>query len=358
MSFTIVLALLLSLIVISAWLRAPQEESAAPEKTIKQSRLFIAGIDQSRLALSAQVKKSGVTDIVAVAPGVVRSISVQTGQTVAAGQTVALLTNDYASGASEIQKVQTRLQTDFANDTFSIEKRIVELEKKIAKEDATKGDHATELVVKQQKLELERLRLAKKSAALNLALAERSDAALRPRALSAGTVEHVAVRPGDLVTIGTVLMTLRNSAGAASLEAAIPKKTASYLIDSGIAELAFDGEINVLSQGYVGGGENALGLVTATYPLAPTLAERLPQNGYVALHLPLVSTAETGFLVPIDAIRSAADKTSVVVMEADHYTVEKIVLLGETVGTSVIVESGLESGESLVMNPMFCREKD
>jgi multidrug efflux pump subunit AcrA (membrane-fusion protein) len=352
MSFLVVLVVLFGIIALSVWFRAPREEGAAPEKAVKQSALFITGKDQSRLTLSAQVKKSGVTDIVALTPGVVRSVAVRTGQMVAAGQAVALLTNDYASGASEIQKAEARLRTDFSNDTFSLEKKIADLEKKTAKEDATKGDHATELVVKQEKLELERLRLAKKSSALDLALAERSDAALRPRALSAGTVEHIAVRPGELVSAGTVLMTIRNAGGTASLEAAIPKNTAFYLVDSGIAELAFDGEMSVLSQGYIGHGENALGLVTATYPLAPKLGERLPQNGYVALHLPLVSTTETGFLVPIDTIRSAADKTSIVVMHPDHSTTERTVLLGETVGTSVIVRSGLEAGESLVLSPI------
>lgn len=349
-SFIIVLVLLFGVIALSAWFRAPQEEGAAPEKAIKQSPLFVAGSDQSRLVLSAQVKKSSVIDIVALAPSVVKSIAVRTGQSVAAGQTVALLTDDYASGASEIQRAQARLQNDFVDDTFSLEKKIAELEKKIVKEDPTKGDHATELVVKEQKLELERLRLAKKNAALNLALADRNDAVLRPKTLLSGIVEHIAVRPGELVSAGTVLMTIRGTSDASTLEAAIPKTTAFYLVDSGIGEIAFDGETTVLSQGYIGSGENALGLVTATYPLATQLADRLPQNGYATLSLPLVSTADTGFLVPIDAIRSASDKTSVVIMQPDHVTTEKTVVLGETIGTSVVVKSGLDTGDTIVMN--------
>ncbi|QQR78672.1 MAG: hypothetical protein IPJ68_00065 [Candidatus Moraniibacteriota bacterium] len=203
--------------------------------------------------------------------------------------------------------------------------------------------------MKNLKLELERLRLSRSSSALDLALAERNDAALKPKSLISGTVEYIAVRPGELVSAGTVLMTIRSQAQATTIEATLPKATADALVDTGIALIqTVDGSI-ALSQGYISRSENADGLVVATYPLPASVANTVAQNSYVTLELPLRSETERGFLIPIDAIRSAASGNSVVTMNANHQTTEINVTLGETIGASVVVKSGLEKSNALVL---------
>ncbi|QQR78661.1 MAG: hypothetical protein IPJ68_06360 [Candidatus Moraniibacteriota bacterium] len=70
----------------------------------------------------------------------------------------------------------------------------------------------------------------------SLALAERNDAALKAeKSLISGAVEYIAVRPGELVSAGTVLMTIRSQAQATTIEATLPKATADALVDTGIA---------------------------------------------------------------------------------------------------------------------------
>lgn len=350
LSFIVVLVILFGTVVFAHTLRTKEEATTTPEKAIKTAELFVVGDNQTETTVSAQVKKSGVTDIVALTPGIVKSISVKTGQTVGAGQTLALLTSDYGSGSAELVKEKARLGTDYTERNFALEKDIIALQKEIAEDDGSKSKDEEKAALKALKLELERLRLGRSNAAIDLALAERSDAALRPKSLVTGTVEYIGVRPGDLVSAGTVLMTVRGNATNATLEAALPKATADTLIDSGIAILEEGNTEVVLSQGYVARSENTLGLVMATYPLPMELAKTLTHNDFVTLRLPLRGTIEDGYLIPLDAIRSAADKTSVVVMDENRVAKEVAVTLGSTIGSSVIVTSGLENGAQIILN--------
>ena len=349
-SFIVIVALLFGVIAVASTLRAPEEAEALPEQSVKTSRLFETGIDGSRLSVSAQVKKSSVVDIVALTPGVVKSIAVRPGQSVVSGQIVATLTADYASGAAALAQERAALQTSLTERTYKIEKEIIDLQKEITDDDSAKSDAEEDLAKEQRRLELERLKLSRETARIDLALAQRSDATLRPRALVKGTVEHIAVRAGDLVSAGTVLMTLHASATGSTLEAAFPKKLADTLMEAGIAELTADGETHTLSQGYRAKSETAAGLVIVTYPLSDTLSDSFAQHDYVTLSVPLVASYRTGYLVPIDAIRSTSKETSVVVMDTDHLTHDRTVVLGETVGASVVVKSGLERGDLVVLD--------
>jgi len=350
-SFVVALAALLGIIVLSSALRAPEEVAETPAQTVKGSRIFIAGTDKSQMTVVAQVKKADTVDIVALAPGIVKSVAVRTGQSVAPGQTLASLTTDYASGATALSQERARLQADLTERSYSLEKEINELERRIAKDDAAKSDREEKAAIAQLKIDRERLKLERETARIDLALALRSDAALNPKALVSGTVEHIAVRSGDLVSPGTVLMTLRTSGIGSMLEAALPKRIADLLLEAGIAEMSLDSESHTLSQGYRAKTETSAGLAMVTYPLPDTLARSLAQHDYVTLTLPLVTETETGFLVPIDAIRSASEERSVIVMDEDHMTRGVPIMLGEAVGSSVSVKSGLKAGDRIVLNP-------
>lgn len=349
-SFIVILAALFGVIALSSTLRAPGEGVELPEQTIKSSRLFITGTDESRMTVAAKVKKTDTVDIVALVPGIVQTVLVRPGQLVASGQTVATLTGDYASGTTTLSQERAGLQAALTEKSYSLEKEINELERKIAKSDDTKSDREEKAAINQLKLELDRLKVGRETARIDLALALRSDAAFNPKALVKGTIEHIAVRPGELVSPGTVLMTLHASSGTSALEAAFPKKVADTLMEAGIAEIIGTDESHTLSQGYRAKAETSAGLVMVTYPLPDSLAESMAQHDYVTLSVPLVPRTETGFLVPIDAIRSESEKNSVILMDADHLTRAQPVTLGETVGASVNVKSGLTAGEEIVLD--------
>lgn len=349
-SFLVVLAALFGVIVLSNTFRAPGKVAALPEQTVKSSRLFVAGTDESRATTIAQVKKTDVVDVVALAPGIVQTVLVRPGQLVAPGQTVATLTMDYASGTTALSQERASLQAELTERSYTLEKEINALERKIANGDDTKSDREKKVEIDQLKLNLDRLKAGRETARIDLALALRSDAALNPKTLVRGTVEHIAVRPGELVSAGTVLMTLHASASGSTLEAAFPKKIAGALMESGIALLVENGESHTLSQGYRTKTETSTGLVIVTYPLPETLAESLAQHDYITLSVPLTPRTETGFLVPVDAIRATSEENSIILMGEDHLTRMQPVTIGETVGASVEIKSGLAADDMIVLN--------
>ncbi len=349
-SFIVVLATLFGVIALSSVLRTPDEEAKLPEQIVKRSQLFVAGTDGGRMTVVAQVKKTDTVDIVALVPGIIQTVAVRPGQRVTPGQTVATLTTDYASGVTALSQERARLQANLTEKSYRREKEINALEQKIIKNDDTKSDREEQAEISRLKLKRDQLKAGRETAYIDLALALRSDAALNPKSLVRGTIEHIAVRPGELVSAGTVLMTLSASAGSSTLEAAFPKKIADVLMEAGIAELIENGESHTLSQGYRARVETSAGLVMVTYPLPETLAQSFAQHDYVTLSVPLIARTETDFLIPIDAIRSASKEHSVIIMDASHMTRAQSVTLGETVGATVHVTSGLAAGDMIVLD--------
>ena len=342
-SFIVILLLLFGVIILAAWVRSPKPEAPLPEKTPKVSRLFTVGLDHGDITLSAQVRKSGLIDVVALTSGIVKQVNVHTGQHISATTTLLSLTSDYDSGLSSLIKEEAARRTNFAQKTFELQSEINLLQKKIVTDNESSTYREERIAKKQNELADKNLELNRKLAALNAAIADRQDAILHPKSMVSGTVEHIAVHPGESVSPGTVLATIRATSGATTIEAAVPQE--------GSGRISIDGVDTTLSNGYIGTGENSSGLVTVIYPITEALAEYVPQNGFLSLELPLVSHTEQGFIIPIDTIRSASDKKSVLVVSSEHVVSEKTVLLGNAIGSSVFVKSGLSSGDEIVLNP-------
>lgn len=350
-SFIVILLLLFGVIILAAWVRSPKPEAPLPEKTPKVSKLFTVGLDHGDITLSAQVKKSGLIDVVALTSGIVKQVNVHTGQHISATTTLLSLTSDYDSGLSSLIKEEAARRTNFAQKTFGLQSEINLLQKKIVTDNESSTYREERIAKKQNELADKNLELNRKLAALDAEIADRQDAILHPKSMVSGTVEHIAVHPGESVSPGTVLATIRATSGATTIEAAVPKEEALYLPQEGSGRISIDGVDTTLSNGYIGTGENSSGLVTVIYPITEALAEYVPQNGFLSLELPLVSHTEQGFIIPIDTIRSASDKKSVLVVSSEHVVSEKTVLLGNAIGSSVFVKSGLSSGDELVLNP-------
>jgi multidrug efflux pump subunit AcrA (membrane-fusion protein) len=123
-SFIGVLILLFSLIALASWFRSPAPEMTPTATLPKQSRVFVVGKDNGELILSAQVRKSGVVDIVALAPGIVDQVFVRPGQTVGRGTTLLALSNDYGNNTLGLVREKTLNEVAFTEKTFGLEKEI------------------------------------------------------------------------------------------------------------------------------------------------------------------------------------------------------------------------------------------
>lgn len=345
-SFLILLALLFGVIWLSASSRTPEDEAPEAVSEPKTSRAFAAK-ESGFVTATAQVKKSGVIDIVALTSGTVQSIAVRVGQPVSAGTMLVTLTNDYGANAGRIAAGKAALEAQFTDRVFALEKEINKREQKIKDDDALLSDREEKNAVRALELELERLRLNRETAKYDRAIAEASDAILRPKALVAGTVEYLGVRPGETVAPGDLIATLKGNGSAATLVASLPSALARFVASTGIATVMLGDASLPLTGGYLAQSENTLGLHPLTFPLPPTVAKELTESEFVTLNLPLVNPAQ-GFFVPIDAILSGAAGESLLILQ-DGHALERPVELGDTVGSFVLITQGLNENDIVLL---------
>lgn len=347
-SFAVILILLFGVIFLASLSRKPEEFPAETTQASKASRIFPVR-ESGFITATAKVKKSGVIDIVALTSGTVQSVNVRVGQTVSTGTTLVTLTNDYGVNATRLSAEKTWLESEFTERVFSLEKEINEREQKIAKDDDGLTKREEKNALQNLKVELERLRLNRETARLDVAIANASDAVLRPKALTTGTVEFIGVRAGENIAAGTLIATLRGTKSVDTLTASLPNDIARFLNPNGVATLVLGDERLPLSQGYLSKGENALGLRSLTFPLTSEIASKLTESEFVSVLLPLKNDVNQ-FFVPIDAILSGTGGDSVIVLGANNTAEEKPIVLGDTTGSFVMVKSGLGENDEVIMN--------
>lgn len=347
-SFVVILILLFGVIFLASLSRNPDEVAEETVKAPKTSRIFPVR-ESGFITATAKVKKSGVVDIIAVTGGTVQSVHVRVGQTVGTGTTLVTLTNDYGVNATRLSAEKTRLESEFTARVFSLQEEINRREQKIADDNDELTDREEKNAIQALKVELERLRLNRETARLDAQIANASDAILRPKSLAAGTVEFIGVRTGENINAGTLIATIRGSKSVDTLTASLPNEIARFLNPNGVATLVLGDERLPLSQGYLSQGENSLGLRSLTFPLTGESAHKLTESEFVNILLPLKNNAHQ-FFVPIDAILSGAAGDSVIVLGANNLAEEKSIVLGDTIGSFVMVKSGLGENDEVIMN--------
>lgn len=347
-SFIAILILLFGVIFLASLSRNPEEIVEKTSQTSKTSRVFPVR-ESGLVTATAKVNKSGVVDVVALTSGTVQSINVRVGQMVGTGTTLVTITNDYGANAARLSAEKTRLESDFTERVFSLQEEINARERKIADDNDDLTDREEKNALQALKVELERLRLNRETARLDVAIANASDAVLRPKSLTAGTIEFIGVRTGENITAGTLIATIRGTKSVDTLTASLPNDTARFLNQNGIATLVLDDERFPLSQGYLSKSENALGLRSLTFPLASEVASKLTEGQFVSILLPLKNDTNQ-FFIPIDSILSGANGNSVIILGNNNIAEEKSVVLGEAIGSFVVVKSGLGENDEVIMD--------
>ncbi len=347
-SFVVILILLFGVIFLASLSRTPEEVTKETAKAPKTSRVFPVR-ESGFLTATAKVKKSGVIDVIALTGGTVQSINVRVGQMVGIGTPLVTLTNDYGVNAARIGTEKARLVSEFTDRIFVLEKEINDRERKIARDNDELTKREEKNALENLKVELERLRLNRETARLDAASANASDAVLRPKSLAAGTVEYIGVRAGENIAAGTLIATIRGEKSVDTLVASLPDYTARFINQSGVATLILEDERLPLSQGYLSQSENALGLRSITFPLATEVASKLTESEFVNIILPL-KNATNQLFVPIDAILSGNGGESVIVLRENNTPQEKTIVLGDTIGSFVVVKSGLSETDEVILN--------
>jgi len=144
-SFFIALGILLLLIVISNILGTPKIEEKKAAATAKKVQAYNIG-KAPRLSIQAQIEKSGVIRISALAPGVVQTIFKQPGEYVVKGETLVGLSSNYQGGNTfSLQRQLAQAQYQNIKDTYDTQKEVIEKQKEAAEKNHVMAEDLKEI---------------------------------------------------------------------------------------------------------------------------------------------------------------------------------------------------------------------
>lgn len=130
-SFFAILALIMVLILVGNFLNKPKPETKETVKTVKTVSRFRIG-SAPKITVSAQTKKSGVIEIVALTGGVVDKINVQEGSVVKKGDQLVGMSSNYAGANTfSLQRQIAATQYQGAASTYDKQKETIEQQKEL-----------------------------------------------------------------------------------------------------------------------------------------------------------------------------------------------------------------------------------
>lgn len=139
-SFFIILGIFFILIVISNILGAPRKTEKKEVPEVKQVRIYNVG-SVPKMAVQAQVEKSGVIHLTALTPGVIWSINKEVGQHVQKGDTLFDISSNYQGGnTSSLQRQLAQIQYQNILDTYDLQKDMIQKQRDMAEKSHDNSD--------------------------------------------------------------------------------------------------------------------------------------------------------------------------------------------------------------------------
>jgi len=139
-SFAVLLVLLFALIALSNQITKPKPVDQKPEAQTKEVETFNVG-QTPTVTLNAQIQKSGVVQIVTLAPGIVSKVHVTEGKTVIQGTTLISTGSNYqGASAASISKQLAQVQYSNAKVTGEIQKELIKKQREIAEKTDSNAD--------------------------------------------------------------------------------------------------------------------------------------------------------------------------------------------------------------------------
>ncbi len=323
---------------------APETNSAS----MKASAAYTPE-EGGRIKVSAEVKKSGRTELVSLTPGIVTSILVKPGQTVGTGQTLVTLSNDYQGGTAALERQIAQNNAALAEKTDDYQGKNIDLGKKEARNDDVLSDRQEDIQLNTLRIQDEERKVALKNTRLQLDIANRNESVLRPKAVSQSTVEQIHVRIGQFVSAGAPLATLTASKENITAEILIPFETALFFNPTKEALVSISGKQVALLPTFFSTSENQDGLYSVLFTLPAELAGSVSDGSFLEISLPLDSQETDGILVPLDALFQDQARAWTFVEENGHAKSQEVTL-GSVYGNFALVTSGLDKTSRILLN--------
>ncbi len=461
-SFLLVLGLLLVILLVSKLTQQAPDEKPT-QKLTKSVQVYSIG-EGPQATFQAKIEKSGVVQIMAQSPGIVRRIDIKEGEKVNEGQQIISLASNYQGGnASSVQREIAQTQYQNILDTFGDQNQLIQKQRDIATASAenaqqtrditrqsvdetrnlinvnqTQLDQANqslqtlqqnnpagnqqpgalnqqpgalnqqpgalnqqpgsiqntagtmqstvgqlesgvntlrqslrnieyqaandkppaqlanfqkELALKQLDVQSKTLELNKEVARLQVSLAYVNEAVMYPSSPFTGIVERIAVKEGQSVTAGTLLATVTANDVESTAILLVPQNVAQAIKLGEPSHIMINDKSIAVTPYYVSSQATDGQLYSVFYKIPKDKQKDLSDGDYISIQVPLGAAKTTSFdpLIPIDAVYQTQDQAYVMVANKNKAE-NKIIKPGQVFGNYVQVQSGLNSGDQIIMN--------
>lgn len=351
----VMISMLSALVLLAGCSHTSQPVQSAPAVVqVQLVKSFAAQLPQL-IPLTGTVHAKETATISPQAPGRIRTVLVQAGQRVQAGQL--LVTLDAAAAQADLQRAIAAQQAveqqqqiaathaSLAASTFA-RYRILQEEKSVSPQEfdeVQKHAQAAELGV--HALDAQSVEAKAAVAGARTALDY-----MRLRAPFAGVITARMADPGTLATPGMPLLQVDRD-GPLQLYATIDES----LIGSAHLGMSLPVQIDAAGVDEITG--KVAEIVPAADPASRTFLLKLDLPVNPALHAGMYATAQlpgaqhSVILAPQSAVVQRGSLTYVYALDVSGVAQLRYITLGRTRGKDVVVLSGLEAGERLVNNP-------
>lgn len=222
------------------------------------------------------------------------------------------------------------------------------------------SDFSRDVALRQLDIQEKSLDLGKDIAELNLKLARISEQTMFPAAPCAGVVERVYVKPGDAVSPGMPIATIRANNTQANAVVAVPAEISRQINQLEPSVFMSNGKEIKLYPRYISTEATEGSLYGVFFTLPEELANAVTQGTSLTVKIPVggKKTVSKDVIAPIDAIYQTADKAYIYVVETATQSAEagqsgqtaslREVELGNITGEYVEVESGLQPTDQVI----------
>jgi multidrug efflux pump subunit AcrA (membrane-fusion protein) len=144
-AFLSLLLILLGLILLSNFINRPKETEEESRIPTKEVQVYTIGT-APKVAVQAQIEKSGVIRVVALGAGVVQSINVEVGQEVGQGANLVSMSTNYQGGnALSVGRQIAQAQLRNVKDTYKANQEIIAKQRELATKADENADEMREI---------------------------------------------------------------------------------------------------------------------------------------------------------------------------------------------------------------------
>lgn len=212
-----------------------------------------------------------------------------------------------------------------------------------------------DITLKQLDIQEKSLVLNKDLAALSVKIARINESMFFPTAPCGGVIERIHVKEGQQVTPGTVLISMVTQDDTTSLIGLVPGDVAERVTPYGEVSISKGNDKLTGSITYVSQEPTEAGLHSILVSIPDGLGDEVWQDQIVKLHVALGAAGLGDGLqpfVPIDAVYQTKNEAFVYIVKPgddgkSRAEIRKLEL-GEVFGDSVLVDSGLTSGDQVI----------